>query len=133
MDYSVDRPSLSEQETALVRMLSMGLNLSLPIVLHCRHLGDRHRGEAYRDCLEVLERQGVPRKYKVYLHCYNGSVGDVRRWRAAYPNVVFGFTGIILTSVRHYDIPEIIKDLPLKCIMLESDGPFLRSSRNDML
>jgi len=84
-----------EQQLAFLRKLcssylKLPSELQKPFVLHVRgkHPGDVSASTA---CIKVLQEEGLPVDTKLYRHCFNGSVEEMRDWTRAFPNVVFGF------------------------------------------
>lgn len=96
----------------------------LPLIVHCR--------EAEEDCFKILAKHRVKR---VDMHCYAGDVGFANRLRSLGIDVRFGFNGI-LTFKKASDRKEVVAQLPLGMMMLETDSPVLapvpyRGRRNE--
>lgn len=93
-------------------------DLGLPLVVHSRSAG--------RYALQVLEEEGAER---VLMHAFDGRVG----W--AMEGVRLGYYFSIPTSVWHsHQKQRLARQLPLSCLMLESDSPVLspvRGERNE--
>ena len=49
------------------------------------------------------------------------------KWRGSFPSVMFGFTALILRRERHIEVDDVIKQLPMEKILLETDSPYLKA------
>ena len=49
------------------------------------------------------------------------------KWRDSFPSVMFGFTALILRRERHIEVDDVIKQLPMENILLETDSPYLKA------
>ena len=126
LDYTVHPANYNQQVDMLKRMVCMASNRGLPIVLHCRsrHVEIREFF-ALDDALQVLKSL-LPVTYPVYLHCFNGSLKEVRAWQTVFPGVMFGITGIILSErKRHSQLPRVVSTISSKRLLMESDGQYL--------
>ena len=99
---------------------------STVIVIHCRdYVGSEKASDV---CLNTMASQ-LPSQhkgtYKIHRHCFNGGLKEKDLWLAQYPNTVFGFTGLILSSERHPEIDTVVRSLQPHQIVLESDAPYL--------
>lgn len=100
----------------------------LPLIIHCR---DKNGStEAYENAAVILRRHGgVP----FVMHCFGGT------WADAQPFLDLGgwisVTGI-LTFPKSESLQEVVKNMPLDRLMVETDAPFLapvpnRGKRNE--
>ncbi len=96
-----------KQKEVFIQQLEMAEELNLPVVVHCR--------AAFNDLYEILK----DRKIKGAIHCFTGSVEEMKR----YVNLGFciGINGIIFKL----DLDEVIKNCPLDKILIETDCPYL--------
>lgn len=113
------------QKESFLAHLKLAQELNKPVIIHCR--------EAYDDVLEILKLQTTGYKLQGVVHSFSG------RWSQAqeYLKMGFylGFNGII-TFARDYD--KVIKRMPLKRLLIETDCPYLapipyRGKRNEPL
>jgi TatD DNase family protein len=123
LDYYWGQPPVRElQREVLRRHMALARELDLPVIVHDR--------EAHADCLAVVKE--FPEVEGVF-HCYSGSAEMARElvklgW-------MLSFTGsITFKSARK--APEVIAEIPLDRIMIETDSPYLtpapnRGKRND--
>ena len=102
----------------------MAGELDLPVVIHAR--------DAETEVLEVLKEVGVPLRGGVF-HCFSGDV------RSAEKVIKLGFNisvpGIVTFGKAH-QLQEVVADVPLEKIILETDCPYLapepkRGKRNE--
>lgn len=104
--------------------IDLAKELSLPIILHCR--------SAFEDLFEILKRAGdLPRGVT---HCFSGTLD----WARKFLNLGFliSFTGSITYARPQSEILEVVKEVPLDKIMIETDCPYLapvshRGERNE--
>ena len=92
------------------------------IVIHCRDNGD---GRAADDMLKILcelKLKGVP----IHRHCFTGNAEEIEKWKCNLSSVYFGFTSMLLKKKL---LQDVIKHLDIKKILLESDAPYLGSSK----
>lgn len=86
-----------------------------PIVIHCR--GSRSNPSTpMNDLLKILSRR-LQRSHRLYIHCFSGSVNDVRIWRNSFPSVHFGIG-------RQYPTAEVLAEITVDYMLLESDAPY---------
>lgn len=109
LDYHYGKENKKRQIEVFEEQLRLAEKYNLPVVVHSR--------EATLDTIESLK------KYKVrgVMHCYSGSIETAREL------IKMGFyigVGGVMTF-KNSKIDEIIKDIPLERIVLETDSPFL--------
>ncbi|MBQ3532639.1 MAG: TatD family hydrolase [Oscillospiraceae bacterium] len=123
LDYYWDsNPSKEFQQQVLRSQLALAQELDLPVILHDR--------DAHGDILAIVKE--FPRVRGVF-HCYSGSVEDARTivklgW-------MLSFNGAA-TFKNARKAPEVIAEIPLDKLMIETDAPYLapvpyRGKRND--
>ena len=119
LDYSTHCTAESPrdvQKRVLSRLLSLAPAMCKPLVLHCR--------DAEEDLLECLTTAGVPRDWKIHLHCYSGSWRTAQHFIDTFPNSYFGFTGHI--TYRTSDETKLVAtNVPADRLLLETDSPYL--------
>ena len=99
------------------------------LVIHCRE-GDNKSRDASDMCLTVMSsflKDDVAKNSRIHRHCYNGGVREMIRWRDGFPSVMFRFTALILRRERHIEVDDVIKQLPMEKILLETDSPHLKA------
>jgi len=101
----------------------------LPVILHSRNSKDGSKN-AYREILEILKpppgrgKQVQNDKYKVkgVIHCYGGTLEEAKKFLDL--GFYVGFTGVI-TFPKTEGLADIVHQLPLERILIETDCPFL--------
>ncbi len=111
------------QKNAFILQIDLANKLNLPIVVHSR--------DAMGDTLQIL-KEHTPTKESL-LHCYSGSL------ESAQELIKLGFSfsfGGVTTFKNAKNVQEVVTNLPLQKIMLETDCPYLapepfRGTRNE--
>ena len=124
LDYYYDHSPRDIQRAAFIDQLVLAKKLNLPIVVHSR--------EAEEDTMNILKehyRQGGTG----ILHCFSGSLKMARE--ALELGFYLAFGGIV-TFKNAGGLLEVLEELPLDRILLETDCPYLspvpyRGKRNE--
>ena len=139
LDYYWDTASHDVQQRLLIEQLDLAAELALPVVIHFREKGDAPDGDCARDLLKLLGewvtglrsgksplagRPGV-------LHSFSGSLETARA--AIGLGFFLGVTGPV---TYRKDRQELVRQLPLESLLIETDAPFLaphpqRGKRNE--
>ncbi len=140
--YWVKEPDKqAQQRHVLKQQLRLAQEVNLPVIIHMREEGDAWFGQASVDLLEILsewrgqlmaessplvERPGV-------LHSYNGNLETAQK--AIQLGFYIGVTGPV-TYKNAEEKRQIIRQLPLERLLIETDAPFLtpvphRGKRNE--
>lgn len=131
----------ARQRQILKEQLRVAREAGLPVVIHMREADDAWFGQASVDLLEILtEWQGglaaedhpLAKKPGV-LHSYNGNLETAQT--AIRHNFYIGVTGPV-TYKNAEEKRQIIRQLPLERLLIETDAPFLtpvphRGKRNE--
>lgn len=109
LDYYYTKEDRELQIKVFRSFLKMAEENNLPVVIHSR--------EATQDTINILK------EYKVtgVIHCFSGSLETAKEY------IKMGFSlgvGGVLTF-KNSRLFEVIKDIPLEYIVLETDSPFL--------
>lgn len=110
------------QKKVFRAQLDIAKELGLPVVIHCR--------DAYEDMLEIIKKDKIKRGVS---HCFLGSREIAKRLLDL--GLYLSFTGVI-TFKNAGEIIEVVREVPLERIMVETDAPFLapeshRGKRNE--
>lgn len=124
MDLYWDKTFLKEQQTVLDRQINWALEYELPVVIHCRN--------AFDYIYKVLE----PYKntlLKGIFHSFTGSAEEAARI-LEFSGFSIGINGVVTFKKSH--LPEVLLEIPLEKIVLETDSPYLtpvpnRGKRNE--
>ena len=133
LDYFRDRTPRDLQVKAFEKQLELASEAGLPVIVHNR--------EASQDILEILSawqtglkstnpdlanRPGV-------LHSFSGTIEEALR--VVEMGFLIGITGPV-TFRKAIDLQSLVSVLPLECLLVETDAPFLtphpwRGKRNE--
>ena len=110
LDYHYEDTDRELQKKHFIRQLKLAQKYNLPIIVHSR--------DSIQDTYNILREYPV----KGVLHCYSGSLEMAREFiKLGY----FISVGGIVTFKNAKNIIEVIKDIDLSYIMLETDSPYL--------
>ena len=112
LDYYYEHSNRKIQQTFLIRYFELAKKTKLPVIIHCR--------EAFED-LFALAKEHYP-KGKLLLHCFTGTLEEAEK--ALERNYYISFSGII-TFKKSASLRDIVKEVPLKSLLIETDAPYL--------
>ena len=129
------------QIEALRRQLALAASVNKPVIIHMREEEDVWFGQASIDLLQILrewhktlvvENRSLAEKPGV-LHSFNGNLETAQK--AIDLNFYIGVTGPV-TYKNAEEKRQIIRQLPLERLLIETDAPFLtpaphRGKRNE--
>ena len=136
------KPSMRKTQIEIFRLqLSLAEELNLPVVLHFREKDDLDQGACSEDLIAILEDWVAALKTQNFslaerpgvLHSFSGS--NRMAQRAINLGFFIGVTGPI--TYKYSDKRrQVIADLPLENLLIETDAPFLsphphRGKRNE--
>ena len=125
LDYYWDEAPRDVQKEWFVRQLELAWEMSLPVIIHSR--------DAAADTLQIM--QSHARGLMGVIHCFSYSKELAREY------VKMGFfigVGGVVTFKNGRRLKEVVEDIPLSSIVLETDCPYLapvpnRGKRNSSL
>jgi TatD DNase family protein len=136
-----DSDARAWQREVLKQQLELAQQVNKPAVIHMREENDAWFGQASIDLLEILEEwhkklraENHPLAEKPgVLHSYNGNLETAQKTLAL--NFYIGVTGPV-TYKNAEEKRNIIKQIPLTKLLIETDAPFLtpvprRGKRNE--
>jgi TatD DNase family protein len=140
--YWVKEPEKqAKQREVLQQQLKLAQEVNLPVIIHMREENDAWSGQASVDLLEILttwqkdlQAQNHPLAKKPgVLHSFNGNLETAQK--ALQLNFYIGVTGPV-TYKNAEEKRQIIRQLPLERLLIETDAPFLtpvpyRGKRNE--
>jgi TatD DNase family protein len=102
------------QKKVFIQQLDLAKELNLPVIIHCRM--------AHTDVIDILKSQNSnpnDQKLRGTIHCFTGNLEEAQQ----YVNLGFylGINGII----DKLDLTEVIKNIPLEKLLVETDCPYL--------
>jgi len=95
------------QRKVFIQQIELAEELGLPVIVHCRM--------AHEDALKILAQHKVAGT----IHCFTGTWEEARKYLDL--GFYIGINGIIFK----FDIDEVIKNIPLDKIVVETDCPYL--------
>ncbi len=121
LDYHYEDTDKNKQINVFTRQLEMAEKYNKPIIVHSR--------DSIQDTYNILSNY----KLKGSIHCFSGSVEMAKLF------VKLGYklgVGGIITYKNAKNIKEVVKNIDLSYILLETDSPYLspepyRGTKND--
>ena len=106
MDLYWDKTFLREQQRVLDKQIEWALEYGLPVVLHCREAFDHSFTGTSEEACRIME----------------------------FADFMIGINGVV--TFKKSTLPEVLKNIPLERIVLETDSPYLtpvpnRGKRNE--
>ncbi len=134
LDYYWDRSFDEKQQELFRRHIRLAIEKDLPLILHMRD--KQGRDEVHRDIVTILkeerEKSESPEKLRGIFHCFGGPEWMVTE--AIGLGFLLGIGGTL--TFKNSGVADLVKDIPLEHIVLETDAPFLapaphRGKRNE--
>ncbi len=101
-----------DQQKLFLLQLAIAQKQQLPVSIHCR--------KAYSEMINILTKIPAKNRPKGIIHCFSGNRQQARQL------IDLGFTlGIAGNITYSFGLANIIKDISLKHLALETDAPFL--------
>ncbi len=123
LDYYWDLTFKNQQIEAFEAQTDMALQYGLPIVIHSR--------ESTADCIEIVRKKQNGKLNGIF-HCFSGTLSEAQQIIEL--GFYLGIGGVV--TYKTSTLPDIIKEIPLERIVLETDAPYLapapyRGKRNE--
>lgn len=123
IDLYWDKSHLEQQRSAFATQLDLSLQYNLPVAIHAR--------ESFAEIMDILlgyHNKGL----KGVFHAFTGTPEVARQVIAM--GFYLGVGGIL--TYKKSELPEVIREVPLEHLVLETDAPFLapmpnRGKRNE--
>lgn len=110
LDYHYDGIDKEVQKNWLIKQIELSFKVNKPVILHDR--------DSHNDILEIIKKY----KPRGVLHCFSGSVEMAREVIKA--GLYIGVGGV-LTFKNARKTAEVVKEIPLDKLLLETDAPYL--------
>ena len=113
LDYYWDEPERSIQKDRFARQIALAKERRLPVIVHSR--------EAAADTLDIVKAENASDVGGI-IHCFSYSVEIAKQF------VDLGFyigAGGVVTFKNGRKLKEVVKEIPLDRIMIETDSPYL--------
>ena len=117
LDYYWDKEGHDVQKEWFTRQLDFAIKLNLPVIIHSR--------EAAADTFEIMKEYAD--KVRGVIHCYSYSPEQAKEY------VKMGFyigIGGVVTFKNAKKLKEVVENIPLDRIVLETDCPYLSPEPN---
>lgn len=111
--YSKEEKIILNQKRRFIEQIKIAEELDLPIVIHAR--------DAINDVYDILKKSSIK---KAYLHCYSGSLQQLKEFIKLPIDIKFGIGGVI-TFKNGRVLKEIVKEIDLNYFLTETDSPYL--------
>ena len=110
------------QKDIFIRQVAIAEKLHLPLIIHCRM--------AHKDLIDSMQEY---KTIQAVVHCFTGNLEEMEQYLAL--GYYIGFNGII-TFDKTGRSENVVKNLPLEFMILETDAPYLapepyRGKRNE--
>ncbi len=112
LDYHWKNDNKELQKKVFIEQIQLANELDLPVVVHSR--------DAMGDILEILKNH--PLKRESLMHCYSGSIESAKELMKL--GFSFSFGGVV-TFRNAKNVQEVVKNLPIEKILLETDCPYM--------
>lgn len=112
LDYYWDNESRDLQKEWFIRQLGLAREKKMPVIIHSR--------EAAADTMEIMKEHAAG--MKAVIHCYSYSAEMAREY------VKMGYyigVGGVVTFKNAKKLKEVVREIPLSSIVLETDCPYL--------
>ncbi|MBI3500290.1 MAG: TatD family hydrolase [Bacteroidetes bacterium] len=124
MDYYWDKTFIPQQKDAFSQQIDRAKKLNLPIVIHQR--------ECFDDAFEIVQSKN-DKTLRGIFHCFTGTLEEANKI-ISLGNFKMGIGGVI--TYKKSTLPEVLRQIDLKHIVLETDSPYLapapyRGKRNE--
>lgn len=108
LDYFRPPFDKEKQKQIFIQQLDLAKELDLPVILHCRM--------AHDEVIEILESRSEKRGV---VHCFTGTLQQAKKYIEL--GFYLGINGIIFK----FNIDEVIRNISLEHLLLETDCPYL--------
>lgn len=114
LDYHYENPDKELQKKVFEKQILLADKLGLPIEIHSR--------DAMADTMEILKRNKSHLSHGGIFHCYSGSKEEAKEILKL--GFSFSFGGVC-TFKNARKVVEVLEEMPIENILLETDCPFL--------
>lgn len=123
LDYYWDISFKEQQIESFEIQINWALKHNLPIVIHSRN--------SLQDCIDIV-RQKQNGRLRGIFHCFSGNADEANQIIKL--GFLMGIGGVV--TYKNSGLAEVIKDIDLKHLVLETDAPYLtpvpfRGKRNE--
>lgn len=113
LDYYYGKDNKDLQISLFRRQLDLAVKHKLPVVIHTR--------DAFLDTYNILKEYDL----KGVIHCFSGSLENAKKYISL--GYYLGIGGVV--TFKNSKLSEVIKELGLEKVVLETDSPYLSPDR----
>jgi TatD DNase family protein len=114
LDYNRNFSSPENQRNVFMAQLELAKRLQLPVFLHQR--------DAFSDWLDII-RPFINQIPAFIAHCFTGNENELMQCLAL--DMYIGITGWICDEKRGKTLQDIVANIPLNRLLIETDAPYL--------
>ncbi len=114
LDFHYDNSPREIQRAVFIRQMEVARHARKPIVIHTREAGP--------ETIDLLEEHWRPSGLGGIMHCFSGD--DEQAQRSIECGCMVAFGGM-LTFKRSDELRQTAARLPIDCLLLETDAPYL--------
>ena len=114
LDYYYEHSPREKQQKSFINHIEASQENGLPVIVHTRAADD--------DTIEILQNQYKKKPFPGLIHCF--STGEKLAKAAIDLGMYISISGIV-TFKKATELQEIVKDLPLESLLVETDAPYL--------
>jgi TatD DNase family protein len=126
LDYYHDRAPHDLQTTYFIGQLNIADQLGKPAIIHCR--GGKNPGENEQAFIDMIRILAEERFKNGVVHCFSGNKVEAEKLLDL--GLMISFTDII-TRPENEVLREVVADIPLDKMMLETDAPYISKEPSD--
>jgi len=112
LDYHYENVIKDKQKEVFVRQIEIAIKYNKPVIIHCR--------DAFSDMINILKQ--YKGKIKGVIHCFSSSLEIALE--IINLGLYIGIGGIV-TFKNANNIINVIKNIDLKYVLLETDSPYI--------
>ena len=114
IDLYYSKNNIDFQIESLKNHIDASIESDLPIIIHMR--------DSENELMEILCKENHKNKLKLVMHCFLGSKELLNK--CLDQDFYISISGIV-TFKKSFDLQNLIKDIPLNRLLIETDSPFL--------
>lgn len=115
LDFNRMHSPKEVQEKCFAKQIEAAVELDLPLIFHERDSEGRF--------LEIVDYYCRNQSVKGVVHCFSGNRAEMNAYLEL--GLYIGITGILTIKKRGADLRELVKDIPAKRLLIETDAPYL--------
>ena len=112
LDYYRNFSPRTQQLLAFEEQINLAEATELPLFLHQR--------DAHKDFISILRQSAIQ---AAVVHCFTGNRDELNAYLEL--DLYIGITGWVCDERRGTHLEELIKDIPLNRLLIETDAPYL--------